>query len=88
MSPRPGTQSSEWCQCEDAAHDEASPVMCTCPRGVDGARLATLRSCPVHNGDRHAYGVLDRSSAPRMTVFGVFCVCRPCRAAGHMGVRP
>ena len=30
----------------------------------------------------------DRSSAPRMTVFGVFCVCRSCRAAGHMGVRP
>jgi len=77
---------TEWCQCEQDVHQDAGPVMCTCPATPAGVRFASRR-CPVHNGDQHPYGVLSRTVAPRSTAFGTIHVCLPCRQAGHMGVR-
>ena len=76
----------EWCQCEDATHED-STVLCTCPRTAAGVRLAAQR-CQAHNSHHHPYGVQDRSAAPRTTAFGVYHLCRHCRAAGHMEVKP
>lgn len=76
----------EWCQCEEIAHEQGMP-MCVCPHTSEGVRLASLK-CPVHNSAAHPYGATNRSCAPRSTTFGTFHLCKPCRDAGHMGVRP
>jgi len=76
---------TERCECEQSDHVEGA-AMCTCPHTSAGVRFASSR-CPIHAGDQHPYGALNRSVAPRSTAFGTFRVCRPCREAGHMGVR-